>query len=59
MTEICKGCGEPMENISHAISRYGHGDICSECGRREAFFGDFIKQFSDPLALEYPAAFLV
>lgn len=25
-----------------ALSRYGHGDICSDCGVREALQGDFI-----------------
>lgn len=31
-----------------ALSRYGHGRICSECGVREALKGDFIKQI-DPM----------
>ena len=40
---ICKGCGEAMKDIHPALSRYGHGDICSACGLVEAFKGDFIK----------------
>jgi len=42
---LCPGCsGIIQENDPHnALSRYGHGDICSNCGRREAFDGDFIK----------------
>lgn len=55
MTHNCKGCGEPMENIMHALSRYGHGKICSECGTLEAFYGDFIKEYSNQLDMEYPA----
>ncbi len=27
-----------------ALSRYGHGDICSPCGTREAFEGNFLAQ---------------
>lgn len=26
-----------------ALSRYGHGDICSDCGITEALVGDFIS----------------
>ncbi len=50
MTTICKGCGgtadakELNKDIAmNSLSRYGHGYICSECGMREAFEGDFIK----------------
>jgi hypothetical protein len=40
----CPGCDKLLfEMFSFpAKSRYGHGDLCSECGRREAFEGDFI-----------------
>jgi hypothetical protein len=40
----CPGCGKLFfEMFSFpAKSRYGHGDLCSECGRREAFEGNFI-----------------
>lgn len=27
-----------------ALSRYGHGDICSACGQKEAMEGDFLAQ---------------
>lgn len=30
-----------------ALSRYGHGKICSDCGVREAFDGDIIKAAND------------
>ena len=40
--EECLGCGEPQSNHP-AMSRYDHGDICSDCGMREAIEGDFIK----------------
>ena len=36
-------CGHANETFP-ALSRYGHGDICSSCGVREAFEGDFLKQ---------------
>ena len=39
-------CGHKDEHP--ALSRYGHGDICSECGTREATEGDFIGQVSAP-----------
>jgi hypothetical protein len=34
-------CGHAHE-AHPALSRYGHGDICSQCGTREALQGDFI-----------------
>jgi hypothetical protein len=40
-TEHCKGCHHPIVGYP-ALSRFGHGDICSDCGVREAFLGDFI-----------------
>lgn len=46
MIEICKGCGEELMNIGVALSRYGHGDICSGCGIVEALKGDFISRGS-------------
>lgn len=42
MTTTCKGCGEPVAESRAALSRYGHGNICSDCGVREAFAGNFI-----------------
>lgn len=45
-----------MENIHHAVSRYGHGEICPECGQREAFYGDFIGKYeTDHLSMFWPA----
>lgn len=45
MTEICKGCGEELTSINErALSRYEHGDICPNCGVREAMQGDFITE---------------
>lgn len=41
----CPGCDKRLADI-HAFparSRFGHGDLCSECGNREAFDGDFIN----------------
>ena len=35
-------CGHKHE-AHPALSRFGHGDICSACGTREAFEGDFIN----------------
>jgi hypothetical protein len=37
----CIGCGR-MYSDYPALSRYGHGDICSNCGMEEALTGDFI-----------------
>lgn len=34
-------CGHKWE-ARPALSRFGHGDICSQCGTREALEGDFI-----------------
>lgn len=47
---ICIGCGRVLET-SPALSRYNHGDICSDCGRSEAFYGDFIGRYA-PVILE-------
>ena len=35
----CGGCYKHLFELFHfpAKSRYGHGDLCSECGEREAF----------------------
>lgn len=41
---ICKGCNHSYIEGTQSISRYGHGDICTSCGRREAFDGDFISK---------------
>ena len=40
----CPGCDKLLSQMFSfpALSRYGHGDLCSECGQREAFEGDFI-----------------
>jgi hypothetical protein len=54
MTEHCKGCGEELTSIHVALSRYGHGDICSDCGTIEAFKGDFIKRYAHAFSLGYP-----
>jgi hypothetical protein len=42
----CHGCFKFLSEIREfpARSRYGHGDLCSECGQREAFEGDFIGE---------------
>lgn len=39
----CKGCGDQVGEYP-SLSRYGHGDICSNCGIMEAFQGNFIAQ---------------
>ena len=49
----CGGCIKFLSELRDfpAKSRYGHGDLCSECGQREAFEGDFIgKRIEDHLA---------
>lgn len=40
----CPGCDKLLSQMFSfpALSRYAHGDLCSECGQREAFDGDFI-----------------
>lgn len=46
MNKKCTGCFKDTlkeENAMNALSRYGHGYICSDCGTREAMTGDFIK----------------
>jgi len=42
----CLGCDMRLTDLFPfpALSRYGHGDLCSDCGRREAFEGDFISR---------------
>lgn len=47
MTQNCKGCYEELTSIHCALSRYGHGDICSQCGEIEAMTGDFISHCHD------------
>jgi len=39
----CPGCLKVFTGFP-ALSRYEHGDICSDCGMREAFDGDFISR---------------
>ena len=49
----CTGCFKFLSEMWHfpARSRYGHGHLCSECGLREAFEGDFIStRLADHLA---------
>jgi hypothetical protein len=43
--KVCKGCKGPLrpKEAMNALSRYGHGYICSECGVREALQGNFIN----------------
>lgn len=57
MTIPCPGCGEDLTSIEPALSRFGHGDICSDCGVNEAFSGNFITRYS-AFPMEYPAAYL-
>lgn len=45
---VCLGCLERYDESLHAISRYGHGRICSPCGMKEAFGGDFIARQLQP-----------
>lgn len=41
---LCPGCGNLLaDNLAmNALSRYDHGYICTKCGQKEAFEGDFI-----------------
>ena len=43
---ICKGCLSSLDpdQVRNALSRYDHGYICSDCGVKEAFEGDFISK---------------
>ena len=45
-TSRCPGCDCRFADLYSfpALSRYEHGDLCSECGRREALEGDFIRE---------------
>ncbi len=55
MTIPCKGCGEDISIINPsylALSRYGYGKICSDCGTREALQGNFISK-KDPYLPEF------
>ncbi len=47
MTNPCPGCGGKLPKpIAHnALSRYGHGYICSDCGLTEAMRSDFITRY--------------
>lgn len=58
MTKHCKGCGEDLTNMDAALSRYRHGDICSNCGILEAFSGDFIGKYGKTSILDYPSQLL-
>lgn len=41
----CPGCTNPLREtpVHNKLSRYGHGYICNNCGTKEAFDGDWIK----------------
>ncbi len=45
-TSRCPGCDARLADLASfpARSRFRHGDLCSDCGRREAFEGDFITE---------------
>ena len=55
-----EGVPRPLPGLHQALSeiwefparsRYGRGDLCSECGQREAFEGDYIGlRIADHLA---------
>jgi len=51
MKKICIGCNGPMSQYP-ALSRYKHGNICSDCGVREALTGDFISPKYCPRCIE-------
>ena len=40
----CPGCDKRLADMGTftARSRFGFGDLCAECGQREAFEGNFI-----------------
>jgi hypothetical protein len=38
---ICPGCKHHIPGFP-ALSRYGYGNLCSDCGTREALEGNFI-----------------
>ncbi len=43
----CSGCSAPhleSDAAGRALSRYGYGTLCSDCGVREALEGDFIGE---------------
>lgn len=45
--QMCDGdCGTQIAvpDPRNALSRYGHGQICTHCGLREALEGDFISR---------------
>ena len=58
MVTNCKGCGEELTSLSPALSRYGHGDICPDCGTAEALYGDFITTYGTELVFGYPREFI-
>lgn len=58
MVENCKGCGEELTSLRPALSRYGHGDICPDCGLAEAISGDFISKYGSEFSLGYPRDFI-
>jgi hypothetical protein len=45
----CLGCEAELRTpkVLNSLSRYGHGHICTECGAKEAFEGDFISKEAD------------
>lgn len=54
MINTCAGCGEGTEIITSALSRYGHGELCTDCGIFEAGCGDFIKKYGDEYSPDFP-----
>jgi len=50
----CKGCGEDLSLLEFAVSRYEHGDICTDCGILEAMHGDFIQRYWDEYSPNFP-----
>lgn len=43
----CKGCGMMDVCERASLSRYGFGEICSDCSKREAVEGNFIMRILD------------
>lgn len=50
MTErICPRCNKPYIGYP-AVSRHGHGDICPQCGKEEAFLDAGFKSAAEMAA---------
>jgi hypothetical protein len=41
----CIGCGDLLVKYQVAISKYGHGDMCTICAMAESFYGDFVGDY--------------